>query len=46
MTTIMFIGMSFCLPLAFALERRERQRAKAAAAAGGATEPLLGDGVR
>ncbi|PRW59396.1 Solute carrier family 35 member F6 isoform B [Chlorella sorokiniana] len=48
MTTVMFVAMSFCLPLAFWTERRERRRAtKAAAAAanGDAAEPLLGDGA-
>lgn len=46
MTTVMFVGMSFCLPLAFWLESRERRAAKAAAAASGtAAEPLL-NGVR
>ncbi|KAI7844374.1 hypothetical protein COHA_002172 [Chlorella ohadii] len=46
--TVMFVAMSFCLPLAFWTERRERRRAaKAAAAAanGDASEPLLGDGA-
>lgn len=47
MTTVMFVGMSFCLPLAFWFEARDRRAAKAAAAAAGtATEPLLADGVR
>lgn len=42
----MFVGMSFCLPLAFLLESRKRKRAqKAAAAAGTASEPLLANGV-
>ena len=48
MSTVMFCGMSMCLPLAFWVERRERRRAaKAAAAAanGDATEPLLASGV-
>ncbi|KAI3438585.1 hypothetical protein D9Q98_001009 [Chlorella vulgaris] len=44
MTTVMFLGMSFCLPLAFFLERRKGQRPhKAAGADGGAAEPLLSD---
>lgn len=47
MTTVMFLGMSFCLPLAFFLERRKGQRPhKAAGADGGAAEPLLSDEVR
>lgn len=37
----MFCGMSFCLPLAFMLERKQRRAAKAAAAASDAAEPLL-----
>ena len=42
----MFVGMSFCLPLAFLLEHQKRKRAhKAAAAAGSAEEPLLASGV-
>jgi hypothetical protein len=43
----MFVGMSFCLPLAFLLESQKRKRAQkaAAAAAGTASEPLLADGV-
>ncbi|PSC76686.1 Solute carrier family 35 member F6 [Micractinium conductrix] len=41
MTTVMFCGMSFCLPLAFMLERKQRRAAKAAAAASDAAEPLL-----
>lgn len=45
MTTVMFVGMSFCLPLAFYLERKDRRRAKAAAGAGDAAEPLLPEGV-
>ncbi|KAL4445807.1 hypothetical protein ABPG77_009006 [Micractinium sp. CCAP 211/92] len=45
MTTVMFCGMSFCLPLAFFVERKQRQRAeKAAAAAGSTQEPLLPEG--
>lgn len=42
MTTVMFLGMSFCLPLAF-LEERQKA-AQAAAAANGEAEPLLEDG--
>ncbi len=43
---VMFCGMSFCLPLAFFVERKQRQRAeKAAAAAGSTQEPLLPEGV-
>jgi hypothetical protein len=42
MTTVMFTGMSFCLPLAFILERRGRKKAAAAAEA---AEPLLAQGV-
>lgn len=43
----MFVGMSFCLPLAFLLESQKRKRAQkaAAAAVGTASEPLLADGV-
>lgn len=37
MTTLMFVGMSFCLPLSFA-ERRSRRNAATAAAG---AEPLL-----
>ncbi|KAL4425802.1 hypothetical protein ABPG75_009818 [Micractinium tetrahymenae] len=45
MTTVMFCGMSFCLPLAFFVEGKQRQRAeKAASAAGTAQEPLLPEG--
>jgi hypothetical protein len=42
MTTIMFVGMSFCLPLAY-LEERSKNKREAAAAADG-TEPLLTNG--
>lgn len=42
MTTVMFCGMSFCLPLAFFVENKQRKAAqKAAAAASAAEEPLL-----
>ncbi|EFN57441.1 hypothetical protein CHLNCDRAFT_142917 [Chlorella variabilis] len=41
MTTVMFVGMSFCLPLAFFLEHRQRQRAQKMAASTDAAEPLL-----
>ena len=44
MSTVMFLGMTFCLPLAYWAERKEARRRKAAAAAGEAAEPLLGDG--
>jgi len=40
MVTIMFVGMAFCLPLAYLEEWRNRRRA-AALAADGATKPLL-----
>jgi len=48
MTTVMFCGMSFCLPLAFFMEYRQRKKAavEAAATTGSAQEPLLPDGVR
>lgn len=36
----MFVGMSFCLPLAFYLERKQASAA-ATAADDGTTEPLL-----
>ncbi|GAB4819565.1 hypothetical protein N2152v2_006611 [Parachlorella kessleri] len=46
MTTVMFLGMTFCLPLAYLAEYRSKQRSVAgtadAAAADSVTEPLLG----
>lgn len=44
MTTVMFCGMTFCLPLAYWVEYQEKCKRKAAAAAGEAAEPLLGNG--
>lgn len=41
MTTVMFAGMSFCLPLALAKERVARPGRAAAAAAADAATPLL-----
>lgn len=44
---VMFCGMSFCLPLAFFVERKQRQRLEKAAStsAEAAQEPLLPEGV-
>lgn len=42
MTTVMFFGMSFCLPLAF-LEQWQARRRQAAAGSEEATFPLLND---
>lgn len=44
MTTVMFVGMSFCLPLAY-LEERAKARAARAPAAGASGEPLLPNGT-
>ena len=42
----MFIGMTFCLPIAYFLEYKNKRAAAATrAAAGSATEPLLGEGL-
>lgn len=38
----MFLGMTFCLPLAYYVEHQEKKKEKAAVAAGEAAEPLLG----
>ena len=43
MTTLMFVGMSFCLPLAW-LEEHAKTRAAANASNDG-SEPLLGNGT-
>lgn len=40
MTTVMFLGMTFCLPLSYYNEWQQKRRVAAAASA--ATEPLLG----
>ena len=42
----MFIGMTFCLPIAYFQEYKNKRAAAATrAAAGSATEPLLGEGL-
>ena len=43
MTTVMFLGMSFCLPWAYWEEHKHKKQAKEAlqAASNGAREPLL-----
>ena len=42
----MFIGMTFCLPIAYFLEYKNKRAAAATrAASGSATEPLLGEGL-
>jgi hypothetical protein len=40
----MFLGMSFCLPLAFIVERRQRRQAQKTVVEG-MEEPLLANGV-